>query len=129
MNRRCGQWRKEKDFVLRRFSCKRLHIHSFEPSKETFRILSKNVVEKNVTLNNVGISNEIVEGVLYSDKDNSGLASLYERELDYLGIEFNKAEQVELITLGYYCKIHNIDEIDFLKMDIEGNEYKALGGI
>lgn len=32
------------------------------------------------------------------------------------------------MTLDYYCQNHNIDEIDFLKMDIEGNEYKALLG-
>lgn len=104
------------------------YIHSFEPSKETFKILSQNVSGKNVTLNNVGFSDEIGKGVLYSDKENSGLASLYDRKLDYLGIEFNRTEYIELSTLDYYCEIHHIDEIDFLKIDIEGNEYKALRG-
>ncbi len=103
-------------------------IHSFEPAKGTFDTLSKNVAGSNVTLNNIGISNEIVRGTLYADKENSGLASLYNRQLDYLGLELGKKEEVELTTLDYYCEKNNIDVIDFLKMDIEGNEYKALLG-
>ncbi len=35
---------------------------------------------------------------------------------------------VKLSTLDSYCKNKNITQIDFLKMDIEGNEYKALLG-
>lgn len=105
-------------------------IYCFEPAKETFRTLSNNIVEQNVTLNNMGISDEIASKTLYFDKENSGLASLYHRQLDYIGggVEFNKQEQVELVTLDYYCQKNDIDEIDFLKMDIEGNEYKALLG-
>ncbi len=103
-------------------------IHCFEPAKETFCTLSNNIIEQNVILNNVGISNEIAHKTLYYDKENSGLASLYNRQLDYLGFELNKKEQIKLITLDYYCQSHGIDRIDFLKMDIEGNEYKALLG-
>lgn len=103
-------------------------IHCFEPAKETFRTLSKNIVEPNVTLNNIGISDENANRTLYFDKENSGLASLYNRQLDYLGLEFSKREQIELMTLDKYCQNHGIDRIDFLKMDIEGNEHKALLG-
>lgn len=103
-------------------------IHSCEPAKETFCTLSNNVSEQNVVLNNVGISNEIGKQTLYFDKDNSGLASLYNGQLDYFGIEFDKEEQIEVVTLDDYCQSHSINRIDFLNMDIEGNEYKALLG-
>lgn len=103
-------------------------IHSFEPAKETFRTLADNIIGPNVILNNMGISNEMKTGTIYSDKENSGLASLYNRQLDYLRLEFTRKEQVELVTLDDYCGSHSIDRIDFLKMDIEGNEYNALLG-
>lgn len=103
-------------------------IHSFEPAKETFHTLSNCNVGPNVILNNTGISNEVKKGTIYFDKENSGLASLYNRQLDYFGLEFSREEQVELVTLDYYCQNHGIDKIDFLKMDIEGNEYNALLG-
>lgn len=59
-------------------------IHCFEPAKETFRTLSSNIVEQNVILNNTGISDELASKTLYFDKENSGLASLYHRQLDYI---------------------------------------------
>jgi len=103
-------------------------IHCFEPAKETFHTLSNNIVEQNVILNNIGISDESTNKTLYFDKENSGLASLYNRQLDYLGLELSKQEQIKLVTLDYYCQSRGIDRIDFLKMDIEGNEYNALLG-
>lgn len=104
------------------------HIYSFEPVKETFAILSKNIVENNVTLNNIGIGEAEGERTLYLDKANSGLASLYNRQLDYLGISLCRQEQVKLTTLDFYCEENQIEAIDFLKMDIEGSEYNALLG-
>lgn len=103
-------------------------IHCFEPARETFHTLSNSIVGSNVILNNMGISNEVKKGIIYFDKENSGLASLYNRQLDYFGLEFSREEQVELVTLDYYCQNRGIDRIDFLKMDIEGNEYNALLG-
>ncbi len=103
-------------------------IHSFEPAKETFQTLSNNVSQQNVVLNNVGIGNKIGKQTLYFDEEKSGLASLYNRQLDYFGIAFDKEEQIEVITLDAYCQSRSIYRIDFLKMDIEGNEHKALLG-
>ncbi len=104
-------------------------IHSFEPAKLTFEELKMNIGEdKKIILNNVGISDNGCNGILYYDKEKSGLASLYNRQLDYFGIEMSHQEDVKLDTLDHYCEINNISSIDILKMDIEGNEYKALCG-
>lgn len=103
-------------------------IHSFEPSKKTFQVLKDNIQGKNVILNNCGMSDEIAEVTLYYDKEKSSRASLYNRQLDYHGIEFNMNEKVMVDTLDHYCEVNNIETIDFLKMDIEGNELKALNG-
>ncbi len=99
-------------------------IHCFEPAEGTFAILSQNIQSPNVTLNHFGLSDACSENVLFFDKEGSGLASLYQRQ----GVDSSRKETVRLNTLDHYCEEHNISHIDFLKMDIEGNELNALRG-
>ena len=103
-------------------------IHCFEPAEKTYQALETNIQYSNVILNNYGISDQISESVLYYDREKSGLASMYHRQLDYFGIELNMSETIKLDTLDNYCEVNHIEYIDFLKMDIEGNELKALLG-
>lgn len=105
-------------------------IHSFEPARETYRKLQSRISseEGNVILNNYGMSDVCTKSTLYYDKEESGLASLYNRQLDYVNIDFSKSEEVLLGTIDSYCKEKGIDAVDFVKMDIEGNELKALNG-
>lgn len=103
-------------------------IHCFEPAKETYKNLCKNINNKNVILNNFGMSDECSECTLFYDIENSGMASLYNRQLDYFGLEFSKSEKVVLETIDYYCSRKDIKYIDFLKIDVEGNELKTLLG-
>lgn len=107
------------------------YIHCFEPASETFRTLFRNINNDKVLLNNVGLSNEVSSATLYYDKEASGMASLYERQLDWIDwtdVSLSKSERVELITIDKYCLENMIDSIDFMKMDVEGNEYKVLLG-
>lgn len=104
-------------------------IHCFEPAKATFRVLKENIREKdNIILNNFGLSNRKGEQDLYYDQEVSGLASLYQRQLDHINIDFSHHEKIQLDTIDDYCERSKIESIDFLKMDIEGNELNALKG-
>lgn len=104
-------------------------LHCFEPGHETFRILSSTLEDReNVTLNNFGLGNEKTEGRLWYDKAGSGLASLYKRQLDYFGIDFEASEAVMLDTLDNYMAAKNISTVDLLKIDVEGNELNVLHG-
>lgn len=103
-------------------------IHCFEPSQYTFQLLSDNLKSFNVIVNNYAVGDVETEMILYSNKNGSGLASLYKRQLDYYGDELSVAEKVRVITIDDYCDTNKIEHIDFLKMDIEGNEYNALKG-
>lgn len=108
-------------------------IHAFEPGKTTFEIYKKNISEKlssmkNIKFNNFGMSDKAGEATLYYDNPGSGLASVYKRELDYLNIDYSKSESIILNTIDNYCIENNISDIDFLKMDVEGNELNVLKG-
>jgi hypothetical protein len=37
-------------------------------------------------------------------------------------------EEIKLTTIDLYCKKNNIEQIHFLKLDIEGHELNALNG-
>lgn len=101
-------------------------IFAFEPIKSTYDLLNKNIqLNKlsNINTFNVGISNKIGEEIFYFYPwctANTSLTNLQHRE-DCLK---NKA--------AINC-LDNIDElkskkVDFLKIDVEGNEYFALQG-
>lgn len=104
-------------------------VHSFEPSHkcfETFGQTTKGI--PNIVANNFGFSSAPGSQTLYSDSDDSGLASLYHRKLDHYGINMDKTEVIELSTIDDHCCTNNIDRIHFLKLDIEGHELSALKG-
>ncbi len=104
-------------------------IHSFEPSNAAYAELSKNTADiKGIKINNIGLSNEKCVGTMYSNEEGSVLGSLYKRELGLFGISFENTEEVELDTLDNYCSQNHIQQIDFLKLDVEGNELMVLLG-
>lgn len=104
-------------------------VHSFEPSKKTFEEFKKNTLgHQNVVANNFGFGDAPSTLQLFSDKEASGLASVYHRNLDHLGIQMTNSEEIRIETIDNYCKSNNIQRIHFLKLDVEGHELKALKG-
>ena len=115
--------------LLKFFGNVKTELHCFEPGHKTFKILTSALEGKeNVTLNNFGLSDEKSESLLYYDKAGSELASLYKRQLDYFGIDFEQSETVTLDTLDNYIVAKNIAFVDLLKIDVEGNELRVLQG-
>ncbi len=103
-------------------------IHSFEPAVSTFGELKKNITSDRVVLNNMGLSDKKGEAVLYYDEETSGAASLFKRQMDYRNVDFSLSEEVKISTVEDYCNEKGIDNIDFLKIDVEGNEIPVLKG-
>lgn len=66
--------------------------------------------------------------LLYYDSEKSTLASLYERKIEHHQITLASKKEVVVDTLEDICVRHNIKEIDFLKLDLEGHELAALQG-
>lgn len=65
---------------------------------------------------------------LYADKEGSGLASLYARDLTHVGASISHQEVVQVTTLDALVEKHGLRHISFLKLDLEGHELEALKG-
>jgi FkbM family methyltransferase len=106
-------------------------IYSFEPSSAAYSSLKQNISREacsNISLFRLGITNEPGMATLHTNTEGSGLASLYKRCLDHHCIEMTLSEEIEVQSIDRFCHLHGIDRIDFLKLDIEGNEMRALQG-
>ena len=92
-------------------------------------MLVKNLerIKSSCTLNQLGLSNESASKALFKNEAISGLASIYPRNLSYLGIDLRKIEEQCLFENPIaYCEKNKIKQIDLLKLDIEGSELIVL---
>lgn len=106
-------------------------IYAFEPNNKTFKMLESNCNGMNIYCLNLALGELEEEKFLYSYKNNicSGHASLYRDVFN----EIHKTDQLEKInikigTLDGFALKHNIEYIDFLKIDTEGHEFSILQG-
>jgi len=117
------------NLIAKMFSERKKEIYSFEPSQKTFAKLKENCVKnKDIEPLNFGLSDKEEKVKLYLDEETSGMASVYKRRLDHFNLSMNIEEEIQLKTLDGFCQDNNIKKIDLLKLDVEGNELKALEG-
>jgi len=102
-------------------------VHCFEPAAETFRIL-ENRIGSRARLHRLALSDSSGTSTLFSDRNNSPMASLFHRDLGWFGIENSLREIVQTETLDEVCAAEDIGHIDLLKIDAEGAEHLVLIG-
>lgn len=121
-----GDYSKE---VIKIFSGLNYKLYAFEPSRNTFSSLINNVDNNsNFFPFNIGFDKTVNSSHLYTTDKESGLSSLFKRNLGFAGLELDKVEKVYLTTIDKFCEENKINMIDFMKLDIEGNEFFALKG-
>ena len=96
-------------------------VFSFEPLKENYDILLKNIKInhlKNITPVKKAICRKNGTAKLYIDEENTGGHSIFFKK--------NKHEIIECITLKDVFNNFKIKKCDFLKLDCEGCEYDVI---
>lgn len=97
-------------------------VYSFEPFKETYKILEKNKKInnlKNLLVFKKAISNKKEKSILYFNNSDFSTNSLIKQDN-------MKEVLIECMRLEEVFKENSLKKIDFLKMDCEGSEYEIL---
>ena len=101
------------------------HVYSFEPNKDNFRLLKKNLKEnkiKNVTVFNKALvgNDEKVRELFLDSKGNTGGHSLINAN------EFPRGSSSQIVRCENINAIIRKYEIDKIKLDCEGAEYELI---
>jgi FkbM family methyltransferase len=101
-------------------------IHSFEPVPAIFEKLAENTngIDQ-ISINNLALGEK--EDVLQMNyyPSNSIFSSFYHHPM---GKNQSNVVEVKVMSGDAYCQLHNVEFIDFLKIDVEGFESKVLFG-
>lgn len=100
-------------------------IHAFEISPATQdTVVTRYENEPRVTVNRFGLSNEPGTVTIHHYPDHPALTTMTEFPHDVP----STAVDVPVQTGDSYVKEHNIDRIDFMKLDVEGAEELVIAG-
>jgi hypothetical protein len=105
-----GEWAKE---IINRYNC---NVYLVEPIEESYKILlEKFKSNPKVHILKVGIGIENTEKIIYVNGDSTSF-----------NIETGEAITVEIKTIESVLNQWNLDKIDLLQVNIEGDEYELL---
>jgi len=112
-------------------------VIAFEPEFKNFQILKKNIAENgfhNVIAENKAVSEKNGTTVLYTGTKSSGANRIYEPKKAQEWREKGKQQEflkneIETVSIDEFLNNKKIENVDFIKMDIEGGEFFALKGM
>jgi FkbM family methyltransferase len=103
-------------------------IHAIEVAPETYKLMEADsgllANRGRVELHAVGFSDQPGVQTMYYFPDHHELTCDIPRHGSYKAVPF----EANLTTLDVFCREHNIETIDFLKIDVEGAEHRVLKG-
>ena len=117
-------------YLFDKYKC---NLEVFEPNPYCFEILKKIFINNSkVKLHNVAVSNKTQKRKFYLSKRSNditdmGLSEIPSLEKKKVNVSSNNYILVKCINVGNLFK--KFKKVNFLKIDIEGHEYKILPGI
>lgn len=109
-------------FAYKHFFSLHPKIYSFEPDKENFSYLKRNIIQNSAN-KSITISNHAI----FSRKGKAYINTESKQNDEYtVSIDKKTNTVCKTITLFDVFKIYNITYVDIIKMDIEGSEYELL---
>lgn len=103
-------------------------VNAFEVAPDTYKALeeaNRSLTNRaRVALHGVGLSDQSGIQTLYYFPDHPDLTCDIPRHERYEAIPF----QAKMTTLDTFCREQKVEAIDFLKIDVEGAEYRVLKG-
>lgn len=108
-------------------------VHAFEPTRAADRLESACAAlgRPNVVVNRVAVGAAAGRATLHVyDEEHLSWSSFVERPLADYGLEVLPPEaiEVDVVTLDEYCAAATIEQVDLLKIDVEGAEVDVLRG-
>ena len=98
-------------------------VYAFEPVSDLYKVINDNLLVNklsNVVVENIAVSRKNSRSIFYISKRHNGCHSIFRRNPE------DKMIETDNVILEDYCVQHNIQNIDFLKLDCEGAEYEIL---
>jgi len=112
-------------------ACPDAVVYAFEPHPRTYAALQNNVRESSFFPVNAAVGEKEGEASLfdYAARDGSSHASLFRDVIESIHNAESVEHKVRVIALEAFAKSRNIERIDLLKIDTEGNELGVLKGM
>lgn len=114
--------------LIEKFPNSKLHI--FEPHPLNFKKLIDCNLPENACINNMALGKK--EGSFeifdYFEGDGSEHASIYKEVIEDIHGKKSISHEIKMTTLDRYIHDRNIDKVDFLKVDVEGEELNVFRG-
>ena len=96
----------------------------FEPQPACLKIILDLNLPNSILIPKA-VSSKTTKGELYSDSPTYGLASLHQRQESYFKNNKFTSFAVDTITIDEIISEYNLEYIDFIKIDIEGHEFRS----